>query len=77
MSQTQPNVLDCINQMFAGLEKAQKQGVYSFEDSAKIYQSMLVTKEYFKQIVENQKKLQEQKQGLANQMSKLSTITEQ
>lgn len=69
----QPNVLDAINQMFSGLEKAQSSGIYTFEESAKIFQSMLMTKEYFKNIVENQKKAQEQKQGLIN---KLSTIQE-
>ena len=77
MSQQQPNVLDSINQMFAGLEKAQSKGVFSFEESSKLFQSMLVTKEYFKQIVESQKKAQEQKQGLTQQMSGLSTNPEQ
>ena len=72
----QPNVLDAINGLFAGLEKAQSKGLYSFEESAKLYSSMMITKEFFKQFVEGQKKAQEQQAELAQKMSKLSTIKE-
>ncbi len=62
--QKQPNVLDAMNQLYVALEKAQKSGVFSFEESSKTYSAMLLSKQYFQQLIENQKKAQEQKQSV-------------
>ncbi len=60
----QQNVIDCINVTFAGLEKAQKEGVFSFEESTKLYSSMIALKEYFTKMVEAQKTAQQPKKQL-------------
>ena len=75
--QKQPNVLDAMNQLYIALEKAQSKGVFTFEESAKTYQAMLLSKQYFQQMIESNKKAAEQKQSLNKKMSKLSTIPEQ
>lgn len=79
MSQQQPNVLEAINNLFGGLEISQKKGVYSFEESAKLYGSMLIVKQYFTQVTEAQKKAVAQQQALQQkkaQLAKLPTIQE-
>lgn len=68
--QKQPNVLDAMNQLYVSLEKAQSKGLFTFEESAKTYQSMLLTKQYFQQMIEANKKAAEQKE-------KLTTISKQ
>ena len=72
--QKQPTVLDAINNLFVGLEKAQKSGLYSFEESAKLFTSMTMTKQYFQKLVEQQQKVMAQKQSVQN---KLNTIVEE
>ena len=80
----QTNVLDAVNQLFAGLEVSQKKGLYSFEESAKLYGSMVVVKQYFKNVVEQQQKAQAQQQAVQQkaqqvqqQKAKLASITEE
>lgn len=71
--QKQPNVLDAMNQLYVSLEKAQSKGLFTFEESAKTYQSMLLTKQYFQQMIEANKKAAEQKESLNKKMEKLTT----
>jgi len=67
----QPNVLDAINHMFGALEKGQSKGIYTFEESSKIFGAMTLTKKYFNQIMESQRKAMEQKQTITDKVSKL------
>ena len=56
----EPTVIDVANSVFAGLELAQKRGAYSFEESAQLYQSITLMKQYFKQVIEQIEKEQTQ-----------------
>lgn len=72
----QPNVLDSMNFIYQALEKANKYGnkvtkdyqlesLFSMEETANLFNSMIITKKYFENILEEQKK-----------QKKLSTIKE-
>lgn len=72
----QPNVLDAMNFIYQALEKANKYGnkvtkdyqlesLFSMEETANLFNSMIITKKYFENILEEQKK-----------QKKLSTIKE-
>ena len=76
MSQQQPNVLDAVNSLFAGLELCQKKGLYSFEESAKLFGSMVIVKQYFKNVVEQQQKAQAQQKAVQQKKAQLDTIQE-
>ena len=73
----QVNVLDAVNNLFGGLELSQKKGLYSFEESAKLYESMVIVKQYFSQVQEAQQKAQETQQSIQQKSSKLYSIPEE
>ena len=77
MSNQQPTINDVVNSLFGALEMGQKKGIYSFQESAAIFQNMSLMKQYFQQLAEQQKALAAQQKALAQQkVNKLETIEE-
>jgi len=84
----QPTIIDVANSVFGALEVAQKRGTYSFQESANIFQSMSLMKQYFQKVAEQQQKAvaqqktqQEQqalvqKKAIQQKLQKLQTIKE-
>ena len=44
--QQMPTTIDAVNVMFKALEKAQKAGTYTFEESSNVYISMRILKDF-------------------------------
>ncbi len=72
--QQQPTIIDVANSVFGALELAQKRGTFSFQESANIFQSMSLMKQYFQKVAEQQQKAMAQQQ--AAQQKNLQTIDE-
>ena len=70
----QPTIIDVANSVFSALEVAQKRGTFSFQESANIFQSMSLMKQYFQKVAEQQQKAMAQQQ--AQQKKQLETIEE-
>ncbi len=77
--QQQPTIIDVANSVFGALELAQKRGTFSFQESANIFQSMSLMKQYFQKVAEQQQKAmaqQKRAQQKRAQQKKLQTIDE-
>ena len=70
----QPTIIDVANSVFSALEVAQKRGTFSFQESANIFQSMSLMKQYFQKVAEQQQKAMAQQQSA--QKKQLETIEE-
>ena len=67
--QQQPTILDVANSMFGALELAQKRGTYSFQESANIFQTMSLMKQYFQKVADQQQKALAQQKAQQEQNS--------
>ena len=47
--QQKPTVIDAVNVIFRGLEKAQQKGAFTIEDSSNLYIAMKLLKEHFEE----------------------------
>ena len=50
------NVLDSVNNIFSAIEKANRSGAYSLEESAKIYTDVMVLRKFLQQLVDSKNK---------------------